>query len=379
MPWVVRMRIEILDEGFICRLSANERSERLGVGSRVVSLDNSLPNNGELVCSFMMSRGLAVNDFVPVLSRSNDLGKTWSEPEPIWPSLMDTWALFVSISRDQANQLYLYGTRCAIDQAGESIWSDATQGLKQNELIWAGSGDLGHRWTDPAPILKPTPGSAEAPGTLCVTSSGRWIACYSPSNNFDPRERVERNQVVAVFSDDQGFSWQPTTMLHFADQQTSAAEAWVVELSDRRLLGTAWHVPRDGDDLPNAYAISHDGGTLWQPTRSTGIMGQTTALAPWTDGRAMFLYNQRKHGEPGVWLAVVRPTAADFGIEIDQIVWKAPTATRSMSSGDLCEWSDFSFGEPSITHLSDDTWLVALWCVQPTGTGIRYVKLKLHA
>jgi hypothetical protein len=378
------MRIEILDEGFICRLSANERSERLAVGSRVVSLnnnslDNGLVDNGELVCSFMMSRGLAVNDFVPVLSRSGDLGKTWSEPKPIWPSLKDSWALFVSISRDQANQLYLYGTRCAIDQPGESNWSDATQGLKQNELIWASSGDLGHGWTGPTPVPKPTPGSAEAPGPLCVTSSGRWIACYAPCNSFDPHARVERNQVVVVYSDDQGVSWQSTAMLRFADGHSSAAEAWVVELSDGRLLGTSWHVPPHGDDLPNAFAVSHDGGTCWHPTRSTGIMGQTTAMAPWTDRRALFLYNQRKHGEPGVWLAVVRPTAANFGIEHNQIVWKAPTATRSKSSGDLREWSDFSFGEPSITPLSDDTWLVALWCVQPTGTGIRYVKLKLHA
>lgn len=373
------MHIDILEEGFICQVSPDQRAQRVAIGSRVVALAS-----GELVCSFMMSRGLAVNDFVPVLCHSSDQGKTWTEPAPVWPSLSDEWALFVAISQDRADKLYLYGLQCKIDEPGESNWSDATQGLKQNDLIWASSSDRGRSWSQPTIIAKPTPGSGEAPGPLCVTRGGRMIACYAPSNTFDPRVKPERNQVVAVFSDDGGNTWGHSAMLRFDDRETSAAEAWVVELSDGRLLGTAWHVPGGGDDLPNAFAVSHDGGTTWRPTQSTGILGQTTALAPWTDGRALFLYNQRKHGEPGVWLAVARPSDADFGIEHNQIVWQAQTTTRSQSSGDLTEWSDFSFGEPCVTRLPDSpgvdgsTWLVALWCIQPSGSGIRYVKLKLN-
>jgi hypothetical protein len=107
------------------------------------------------------------------------------------------------------------------------------------------------------------------------------------------------------------------------------------------------------------------------------------ALAPWivdrgTDGQAMFLYNQRKHGEPGVWLAVVRPTDGDFGIEHNEIIWRAATRTQSNTSGDPQQWSDFSFGEPSIAQLEDGTCLVALWCIQPTGTGIQYVRLGVR-
>ncbi|NUQ64817.1 MAG: exo-alpha-sialidase [Pirellulales bacterium] len=367
------MRMEILDAGFVAQVSASERSDSIAIGSRVVVLPN-----GELLCSFMRSAKTATNDFTPVLHRSCDLGRTWTDEGPVWPHLRDRWSLFVSISRDAAGRLFLYGARSAIDVPGESNWSDATQGLKANELIWSRATDLGRTWEEPAVIPMPIAGSAETPGPLLVTRSGRWLAPYSPYNTFDPQLTVDRSQVVVLWSDDEGRTWRHTSMLRFADPQTSAAEAWIVELSDGRLLATCWHIADRGGELPNAFGISRDGGETWSPTRSTSILGQTTALAPWTEGRALFLYNQRKHGEPGVWLAVVRPTDDDFGIEHNAIVWKAQTRTRSASSGDLSDWSDFSFGEPSAALLPDGTWLVTLWCIQPSGTGIRYLRLRIE-
>jgi hypothetical protein len=325
----------------------------------------------------MLTAGLGTNDFFPMLYRSPDLGETWSEQGPIWPHLKERWSLFVSVSRDPAGRLFLFGTRCPVDRPGESFWSEATQGLKQNELVWATSTE-GHSWTDPAVIPMPIPGAAEAPGALCSTRSGRWLAPYSPYNTFDPGLRVERNQVVVVHSDDRGRSWNHSAMLRF-DPSSGAAEAWVIELSDGRLLGTCWHLNHgEGGDRPNAYALSHDGGLSWGPTRSTGILGQSTALAALPDGRALFVYNQRRHGEPGVWLAVVRPTDTDFGVEADEVVWRARTRTQSDSSGEHVNWEDFSFGEPCVTPLPDGTLLVTLWCVQPDGSGIRWVKVDVQ-
>jgi len=373
------MRIEFLDSGFISRHAAGARSTDIGVGPRLVVLDS-----GEILCSYMRTARTTTNDFVPVICRSSDMGRTWSSPEAIWPTLQSRWSHFVSISRDAPGRLYLFGSRTPIDTPGESFWSDAAQGLKENELVWATSTDGGQNWTDPRVIPLPIVGSAESPGAMCVTPS-RWIGVYSPCNTFDLGVAVDRSQVVAVLSDDEGRTWRQVSMLRFSDPDTSAAEAWAIQLADGRLLGTAWHIGPQGHDLPNAYALSQDGGTTWTPTQSTGIMGQSTALAPlaagqMAEGRAMFLYNQRKHGEPGVWLAIARPTDTDFGIEHNEIVWRAEQPTQSTtSSGELANWSDFSFGEPSAARLADDTWLIALWCIQPSGTGIRSVRVKLHS
>jgi hypothetical protein len=138
---------------------------------------------------------------------------------------------------------------------------------------------------------------------------------------------------------------------------------------------------QDKSDHANAYALSLDGGDTWQPTRSTGILGQSTSLAALPDGRALFIYNQRRHGDPGVWLAVVGPTGNDFGVESNEIAWRAQTRTQSGTSGEHTEWTDFSFGEPAVALLPDaeglrNTLLLVLWCVQPEGQGIRYVRLR---
>jgi len=79
-----------------------------------------------------------------------------------------------------------------------------------------------------------------------------------------------------------------------------------------------------------------------------------------------------------VWLAIAKPTDSDYGVEADEIIWRPETPTQSESSGKFKECTDFAFGEPSVTILPDDTILVALWCVQSTGRGIRFVKVKIQ-
>ncbi|MDQ2945120.1 MAG: glycoside hydrolase [Acidobacteriota bacterium] len=339
----------------------------------------AISSDGHVICTFIVQSKLGINDFVPMQSRSRDGGLTWEEAQPIWPNLAHDFSIFCSVSGSPSGELFLYGIQIPIDQRGETFWSNATQGMKDNQLFWARSTDSGRSWTEPVTIPKPISGSAEAPGPMCVTGSGRWLTCYAPYNTFDPAVIIERNQVVLLASDNQGQSWWHTRMLQFEEVSSGAAEAWVVELADRSLLGTCWQVSyEEGVEYPNPYTISWDGGNTWTPARSTGILGQSTGLAALPDGRALLVYNQRKHGEPGVWLAVSRPTKLDFGLESNRIIWRAERATQHSSSAEHNEWEDFAFGEPSATVLPDRSILVTLWCVQPSGQGIRYVKLRLE-
>ena len=72
---------------------------------------------------------------------------------------------------------------------------------------------------------------------------------------------VDRNQVTCLASSDDGKTWTYAAMLRFPHAQSRAAEAWVVELADGRLLGAAWHSNETlGPSLPNAYAISRTAG-----------------------------------------------------------------------------------------------------------------------
>jgi len=366
------LKFELMSEGFVSRRQPNTPTA-VAAGSRCV-----VANDGQLICTYSVQSALGTNDFVPMLSRSSDAGETWREQGPIWPHLAPTHSLFGSLSRSRAGELFLFGMSTPIDRPGEPSWCEQTQGLKQNQLMWAQSTDDGRTWTDPVVVPPPTRGSVEVGGALCVTRAGRWIGCYAPYNTFDPNLHVDRNQVVAVTSDDRGKSLSHASMLRFEDIHSGAAEAWVIELADGRLLGTSWHVNlKNGSDYPNAFSLSLDGGTTWLATRSTGIMGHTTALAALPDGRALFVYVQRKHGTPGVWLAVANPTDSDFGVEANQIIWRAETRMQRGSSAEHSQWQDYAFGEPSITLLPDGTLLATLWCIQPSGRGIRYLRLRM--
>jgi len=365
------MNVETVDQGFVVELSPN-KTAGVAVGPRA-----AVTRQGDVVCTYMAQSALGVNDFVPMLARSDDQGITWQEQGPLWPRLTGRQSLFGSISRSPSGILAAYGISTPIDRPDEPFWSEANHGLKQNSLFWAVSRDDGRTWSDPRLIPLPLPGSAEAPGPLCLMRRGRWIGCYAPYNTFDPAVRVDRHQVVCVFSDDEGDTWRHSVMHRFAEEDSGGAEAWVIELADGRLLGTSWHTDhRQQQTYPNAWAVSRDGGCSWSPTRSTGLHGQSTALAALPDGSALFVYNQRKHGEIGIWLAHVRPTDSDFGVLSNQVVWQADTATQHGSEVEHRGWQDFAFGEPSVTLLPDGTLLLVFWCVQPHGRGIAYMKLR---
>ncbi|HOL34527.1 MAG TPA: sialidase family protein [bacterium] len=361
--------LRLIDEGFVYQADPGT-DHAVACGSRCVVFDN-----GEIACSFMIQSGLGINDFKPLLTYSKD-GKFWQKPVLLWKEYLNQYSIFGSISKSPDGKLFFYGTRTKIDSRGESFWCQATQGLKENELVYAISEDNGRNWSNLFVIPKPFRCAAEAPGAMCITRKGLWHACFSPYNTFDPGLIVQRNQVVLLTSKDHGKSWQSTSMMKFPESYATSAEAWVIELADGKLLGTCWKLnQKDGTDFPNAYAISCDDGRTWK-TGCTGIMGQSTALTPLDDGRAFFIYNQRKVEPYGVRLAVVRPGETSFDVLCDEPVYIAGKPAMKNSATGHSDWTLFSFGEPHAVVLGDRTILVVLWCIEPQQAGIRYLRFE---
>jgi hypothetical protein len=359
--------LRVVDQGVVAWRPAGAPG-LLRVGPRLVVRDD-----GSLLCSYMTQSALGVADFTPTLAESDD-GHAWQEIGPVWGD--DDRSLFCNLSRSPDGLLVLYGSATVVDVPGESFWSPETQGLKANQLVWSRSLDWGKTWSELTPIPMPGPEAAEVAGSMCVARDGTLLACYAPSNTFDPALHVDRARVVLLRSIDGGTSWAASDMIRLEPRSSQSAEAWVVELAGGRLVGACWHIGGSGPiDPPNAYSISDDGGLTWSPTGTTGTRGQSISLTPLRDGTLALQYNRRRD-EAGVWLAIARPSAGDFGIVEQVRVWKAAIATRHDSGGDHTGWTDFAFGEPASAELPDGDLLVVLWCDQPDGSGIRFVRIR---
>jgi hypothetical protein len=373
---VASPRIQVISTDFLHRRDPKGEFP-VAAGSRLADL-----GNGELLCSFMIQRRTGCNDFVTVLCRSKDGGRTWSDARPVWPELIDKHALFMNISRgpDKQGRLHLFGIDAKVDVPGETNWKPANNGLKDNCICHATSRDGGQTWTQPVEVTKPTPGSAELPGALCLTRSGQWIGTYSPYNNFDESLKVEHNQLCCVRSSDEGKTWQGGTVMKWADAADATAESWVVELPDGRLLASCWHVNyRQNIDHPNPYAMSLDGGRTWSAPRPVGIAGQTIAMTAMDDGRVLLVYNRRRQNPAGVCMALLEPVGRDeIRVVEDTMVWQATVKTQKGTGEAHGDWTNFAFGEPGVLPLPGGEALVALWCIQPEGQGIRQVRVRVR-
>jgi len=365
--------IDPIDQGWIKRIDPSQPLGRAG-GARCV-----VTQPGCLLCSFVTQSRLGSNDFVPAIARSGDGGVTWHDENIIWPDLAERWSILASISRSPDGTLLLFGSRTPIDEPGEPFWSDQVQGLKANELIWAGSDDDGQTWSDPQPISLPVAGAAEAPGPMCVTRDGRWLCCYCPYPTFDPAVRVDRSRVILLVSDDRGQTWRHTQMLRLTAPDSGGADARIVELADGRLLATAWHLNlNDHADHPIACAISND-PLNWPATAGIDIMGQSQSTAPLPDGRALIAYTNRKHPQPGIQAALLRFDDDHCLTVHTDIAWHVDNASHQPAAQDHSHWTDFAFGGPSIVVIEENVALLTCWVHQHDGRGVRYVRFRFQS
>ena len=102
------MKFEMLWEGFVTRRIASD-ARPIAVGPRFARVGN------ELLCSYMVQSKLGVNDFFPLIARSNDNGRSWGEGEPMWPHHAAAYSIFGAITPTPvAGELLYFGARYVI-------------------------------------------------------------------------------------------------------------------------------------------------------------------------------------------------------------------------------------------------------------------------
>lgn len=326
--------------------------------------------DGKIVCTFMINSRSGANDFVPMITYSDD-GLNWSESKPVWPELIGKKSFFASVRAGADGSTAIAGQIFDIEEDGESFWSDEVGGMKENRVAFSISDD-GYKFPLPTEVELPYYASAEQAGGMLVDKDGKLTMIYSPYPTIENRGEVDTNCMVMLRSDDGGKTFD---CKKFAETNGDClyAESWITRLTDGRLFVSTWQTASENS---NKYLISGDDGKTFSPPLNQPFCGQSTGISARKDNTVLIAYNQRKEKPIGVWLALERPDENGVNLIENEPVWLAESATVGKTDGSFGQWTDFSFGEPHVTVLPDDTFIVTLWYQQGEKKGIRYVHLR---
>jgi len=253
---------------------------------------------------------------------------------------------------------------------GENFWSDEVKGMKENSVFLSICDDA-KEFPLPEKVDLPYYGSAEQPGGL-LTEKDKITMIYAPYPTIEKREEVDNGCIVVLCSTDGGKNFT-AKKIGSIEADSQYAESWITRLSDGRLMISTWQTASENS---SQYFISDDDGETFQGPFAQDFRGQSTGISAWHEGSVLIAYNQRKYDTVGVWLAMEK-FSEDGKAQLleNEPVWEASTGTRSGTSGNFSQWTDFSFGEPSVSVLPDDSLLVTFWYRQDGMKGIRYVRL----
>jgi len=351
-------RIQVVDTGII-----NNQDSAFPT---LVRLDS-----GDLLAGFSVGGGPNATGSTEC-ARSRDGGKTWSCQTAILPRGKDPdTTSSLRLSRTADGTLLAYGARVyPVDgkhKFGHQI---------KREPVLCRSTDGGFNWSRPEVIPSPVPGPFEVSNPVVVLQDGRWLA---PAATLAAPERLGE-QVVAFISEDQGKTWgRMTTVMRDPEGVKGFFEQKVIELEPGRILAAAWTV-RMGDysDLEDHFAVSNDGGQSWGPALPTGIRGQT--LTPvWLGGDRMLVLYNRRYGQQGVQMCLVRFNDTAWTVEYEGTLWDATSSRQrspSVTSG-IDEFDSFAFGLPSALRLDEETLLAVHWCKESGVFGIRWTRIHV--
>ncbi|MCH2130476.1 MAG: glycoside hydrolase [Pirellulaceae bacterium] len=348
--------LEVLDSGHV------DRSE--SAFATPVLLDS-----GDVLCGYSAGGGAHAMGGTHC-SISRDGGQTWQYRSVVLAGVDDPPRFnHLRLSRTTEGAILAYGQR-----DGKELRDGELQRVNP-EIVFCRSDDEGQTWSEPAVIPSPIPGPYEVSNPLVVVSDGRWLG---PAATY--HDGLYGELVVLHETSDEGRTWPSLhTIFEHPGKRVGFLEQKVIECQPNRLLAIAWRQDYQADvDLDNAISFSSDGGRSWSEPLATGVQGQTMTPVWLGDDRFCILYNRRV-GQQGVRMCLVRANESEWTIDFEDMLWDAQSEfnlTADTSSND--EIPNFKFGYPMGILLDETTILTTHWCVEEKRCGIRWSRVRIN-
>ena len=335
-------------------------------------------NNGDMLATVVLGEAFESVDMYTYLFRSTDSGETWNNEGRLYPGtkdrLISDYSRITILPNSELIVLMLRADRSG--HPDEGLTNSETLGFVPSEFVTFRSKDNGHTWNGPNVIDSPL---GDTPLELCSpitpVKDGR---CFIPTSTWKYWDGSIPSgyRMVALVSHDRCKSWtEYTDVLVDPKQEIQYWESKIIEISENRLLAVAWaynHVHKK--DLPNQFALSHDGGKSWSKPKSTGLSGQTLTHFLLDDGRILSVY--RRMDKPGLWTNISRIEDDQWINESSEPLWGQNVAGLTGEGDNMSHlFNVLRFGAPCITRLPDRTIFLAFWGVENCISVIRWFKL----
>ncbi len=365
--------IEILDTGLIYR---NPKPHVRAIQALFPSVVHI--NNGEVLAAVALAEAFEAVNMHTYLCRSQDEGESWELAGQLYESkpLTSDAARITALPDGQLVALVCEHDRS--EHPSEGLTNPDNLGFVPTRFLLLRSTDNGQAWSEPQIVDPPLVGpSFELCSPIVPLTDGRWLLPTSTWRGWDGSQ-PNGMKMVAFVSYDQGASWP-----EYVDVMKDPAgniiywESKIIELPDGTLLTGAWaYDEKAGEDMPNQYVVSADGGATWSQPQSTGLIGQTMSLLALEDGRILTVY--RRMDEPGLWANLSHLRNDQWINESCAPLWGARAEGLTESTDNMAHnFNVLRFGAPCIAKLPNEMIFVAFWCYEECVSNIRWFKLKI--
>jgi hypothetical protein len=290
--------------------------------------------DGRLLLAFAQTRGPELaNDAAVMLSASDDDGRTWSEPDPLYA--IPGWFCmpmggFAPIADDR---LLLMIGRIQVDPSLPG--TEPITGWYQGSVA---SADGGRTWSEPSAEIRLFPHWTELYGQsnphrlsdgrllwACMGTMGRDVGWHSGVTVSDPAGETFSPPVIIAQAPDRDYS-----------------DIDVIRLDDGRFLAIA----REHLTRQSVQSWSADEGRTWTPIRPTPFLGSNLKLHRLRSGAVVCAYRDEDPERRGVSISITADGGETWR-SLGQLYAAAPDARHR--PGDVCGYPDMvSLGEDRI-------------------------------
>ena len=344
--------------------------------------------DGTLLATYRVGTTKDSDDETIELRRSDDGGRTWSEPVTPFETTVDgtrgslKLVYVTPIADDHQIAAALWIDREAFP--GRPLFNDETEGCLPMAILLADSHDLGESWT-PWRIL-PVPNEVGPPSLTSPVlhlPSGRLAVSIETNKTYEDTSKWFQH-VVYVYSEDRGATWgspvtvcqDPTARIFHWDQRAGVCP-------DGRILTFTWTYEREANRYLNVQRrVSDDEGATWTAPEDLGFTDQPSRPGILPDGRVVVAWVDRfqTHSiRARLSEGIQSPFLAETEVILYQLEANRPkTVAGEGSTGDLlAEMGLWSYGLPFAQALPDGDVMVLYYEGTPDAMQTCWVRLSL--